>query len=574
MERRLVAILVADIVGYAGLVERDETAAVEAVALLEAQAVRPLIARHRGRLFKTVGDGFLAEFGSAVNALACAEAWQRRTCDADDGADLVFRIGLHVGDVLVSGDDLLGDGVNIAARLEALAPPGGLAMSAEFVAQTRERLEGRLRPLGERRLKSLERSVEVWLLPPELTGIGTGDEPPTPRDEGASVAVLPFASLSADAADRIFAEGVADELATSLGQVPWFFVSAAASYGAPLRDLSHARIGEVLGVRYLVDGAAQRAGERLRVTVRLIEAATGRQLWSHRFEGAPEEVFVLQDSISRSVIGQIEPRLRRLEIQRSASRHGTASAYDCYLQALPLIRSMHARDHDLALERLHEALRFNPDHAAAHGLIAWLTTLRIAQGAGADLAAGIAHAERAIACGPFDCEAMSTGGYALGFLRRDPALGIGYLRDAIPLNPNSARSHDFLGWLLLYAGEPREAREHFDQSMELSPIEDFAFRALTGRAFAQLFLGDLSGAVTSATRALAANPGFTVCHRVLAPALAASGQVERAREVVADLRARHPTLTVARFAEETRFETPAFRRILLHGLAAAGLPAA
>ncbi|MCP1335543.1 adenylate/guanylate cyclase domain-containing protein [Futiania mangrovi] len=582
MERRLAAILCADIVGFSRLVARDEVGTVRLVLRLTDDVLKPLIARYRGRLFKTMGDGFLVEFGSAINAVACAQAWQTRGLMPETPKPLSFRIGLHVGDVLVEGEDLLGDGVNVAARLESIAPAGGIAVSGDFASQIRGKSDIHLTSLGIRELKNIERPVEVWVSAfsdTDLAGEGGPTDPvhaPPPavdRREGASVAVLPFATRSPDPADRYLGEGIADQLVTTLGQVPWFFVtSETASFAETLRGLAPSEIGRKLGVRYLVDGNLQKAGPRLRVTVRLVEAATGRQIWSERFAGSLEEIFDLQDNIARSVIGQVEPRLRRVEIQRSAARHGTPTAYDFYLQAQPLIRSMTPADHERAFALLEAALRCNPEHAAAHGLVAWLMTLRLPQGQGVDHEAGIHHAERAIAAGPHDSEALSTGGYALGFLRRDPDLGLAHLRDALALNPNAARIHDFAGWLQLYAGRPGEALDHFEQSMELSPIDEFAFRALTGLAFSQLGLGRPAEAVEHAKRARSANPNFTVCHRVLAPALIAVGDQHAAEDVVADLRARHPALTVARFAEETRFRDPDFRLLLFAGLAQAGLP--
>ncbi|MCL5779259.1 hypothetical protein M1105_20075 [Limibaculum sp. FT325] len=582
MERRLAAILAADIVGYSRMTGRDEAGTVARVSRFASEILTPMIARHRGRLFKRMGDGFLVEFASAVGAVACALDWQARMAREDGGDALTFRIGIHLGDVIVEGDDLLGESVNIATRLEQAAPVGGIAVSAELHGHVDGKTEARFEHLGERHFRNIERPVRVWVVPPadaagasevgsvaRLDGLATTPE----RGEEASVAVLPFSTLSPDRSDDYLAMGVADQLVTMLGHVPWFFVSAeSASFSPELRGRSHAEIGRRLGVRYLVEGALQQASGRLRISVRLAAAATGQQLWSQSFAGALDDIFDLQDRIARKVIGEIEPRLRQIEIRRSQAKHGSLTAYDCYLQALPLIRGMSGAEHDAAMGRLQEAIRHNPHHAAAHGLIAWLMTLRLPQGRGLDLDLGVFHANEAVARGTFDSEALSTGGYSLGFLTRDLDLGLGHLRDALALNPSAARTHDFLGWLLLYAGRPADALDHFLQSMELSPIDDFAFRALTGQAFALLFLDRPAEAVATGRRARSANPRFTVCHRVLAPALVAVGDIEGARAVVDDLRSRHPDLTVARFTAETRFADPRCREVLFDGLCRAGLP--
>lgn len=224
-----------------------------------------------------------------------------------------------------------------------------------------------------------------------------------------------------------------------------------------------------------------------------------------------------------------------------------------------------------ALAHLRQALEHNPRYAAAHGLASWLMTICIPQGRDVDIRAGLEHARAAVRYGAFDCDALSMGGYALGFIEREPDLGLEHVERALSLNPNSARSQDHAGWLLLYAGRPREALDRYAEVTRLAPVDEFAFRALTGRAFAMLFQQDYLAAVESGKRAIAMAPGYTICHRALASALAHAGRDVEAREVIRDLLARHPTLTLTQYERETRFSHPGCHRILIEGLRMAGL---
>ena len=581
MERRLAAILVADIVGYSRLMGRDEERTLRAVMHLRSEFIEPLVATHRGRLVKQIGDGFLIEFASAMNAIQCALQWQARTAsdsEGEGGEDAMrFRIGLHLGDVLIQEGDIYGEGVNIAARLETMAPPGGIALSSVVKDQAHARISVNFRDQGEQRLKNIAEPIRVWLLEADGNNAsaplpnGSSETPQVP--DTPSMAVLPFSNLTGDPAQAYLALGLADQLITTLGCVPWFFVSAqAASFGNGQEKGDPVAIGRRLGVRYLVDGTVQRMGDQLRVSVRLIESAEGRQLWTGRIAGPMSDLFDLQDRLAETVIGAIEPRMRQIEIRRSEAKHGNLTAFDDYLRALPGIREMSQSGHAEAERLLQDAIDQNPTYAAAHGLIAWLMTLRVAQGQSTDLDRGVVHAELAIRHGADDPDALSTGGYALGYVTFDYPRGIRYLNDSLTMNPNSSRAHDFAGWLYCYSGDPDEALAHFEHSLRLSPIDDFAFRALTGQAFALFFLGRCEEAVTTARRALTANPNFTACHRVLAAALCETGRLAEAEAVVQQLLGFYPSLTVGRFSAETRFTSESQKKRLLDALGKAGLP--
>ena len=388
-----------------------------------------------------------------------------------------------------------------------------------------------------------------------------------------ALAVMPFELLGDGPSRRHLARGLADQLAAALGQAAWFDVrDTAASFAAGLADLSPSEAARVLEVEYLLLGTLQVDGKALRLAVRLADPRSGRQIWSDRFTGPLDEIFAIQDRAAQQVLGEIEPRLRQMELQRSAGRHGDFSAFDHYLRAADILRSMDLPAMLAARSELDRAIERYPGYAAAHGMHAWIATLMIPQGGQADQKREARHYRAALSGGAFDAPALAMGGYALGFLERDPATGLDYVRRALALNPSAARAHDFAGWLLLYKAQPDAARDHFDRALELCPIDEFSFRMLTGRAFAHLFLRQFEAAAADGRRAHATAVHYTVCHRVLAAALAHLGRDAEAGAVVRELRKMHPGLTRARFAKETRFDDFECRRILFDGLQRAGLP--
>ena len=386
-------------------------------------------------------------------------------------------------------------------------------------------------------------------------------------------AVLPFSDLSGDSSQGHLALGLAEELVATLGCVPWFFVSApTVSLSSEIAQKPNTQIGKILGVRYLIGGSVQTSKDKVRIVVHLTSAENGQQIWAERFNGNQDDLFDLQDHIARTVIGAIEPKMLQVETLRSQAKHGSLTAFDYYLRALAHIRTMDQADLKQALDLLRSAIDVNPQYAAAHGLTAWLMTLHVPQGLGFDAETGLIHAQKAIEFGQGDADALSTGGYSLGYINHDPKAGLVYVQESLRLNPNSARAHDFAGWLLCYAGDADAGLKHFDSSINLSRIDAFTFRALAGKAFSLFFLSRFEEAVDFAKRSLVANPNFTACHRILAAALARCNQSDEAQAIVEDLLRRVPGLTVARFSKETRFVYPSYKKMLLDGLGQAGLP--
>lgn len=397
----------------------------------------------------------------------------------------------------------------------------------------------------------------------DVTAVGEGRGQP-------SVAVMPFRLQPPREAYDYLAQGLAEELATTMGRAGWFEVrDISAGFS---RDRDGLRPG-ASAADYAISGVLQLEGEHLRLSLRLIETAAERQIWARTFESKRADLFALQDRLAAEVIGEIEPLMRQTELARSVARHGNLTAFDHYLRALSAVRGMDLPSLAAARTELEQAVAEHPAYGAAHGMLAWIATLMIPQGRRADTQKALKHARTAIREGAFDCDALAMGGYALGFFERDPAAGLGFVRRGLALNPSSARGHDHAGWLLLYDGMGGEAETHFDRALRLCPVDEFAFRILTGRAFARLFQRDFDGAVVDARRAHAVAPTYTICHRVLAAALAHAGQARAAASVIRDLTRLNPGLRLKRYEAETRFAEPASRALLMSGLRQAGMPA-
>ncbi len=577
--RRLVAIVAADVVGSSRLMAEDEVAALAAIARLRREVLEPRIAAHEGRLFKAMGDGFLAEFRSAVEALRCALSIQEALCSG--GLGVAMRIGVHQGDVVVAedGSDLLGDGVNVAARLEGLAEPGGVAVSWRVREDAEGKLDVHFEDLGERELRNIPRPVRVFRA--QCGGMTRAVEPPgpprLPLPDRPSLAVLPFQNMGGGPEQDYFADGMVEEITTALSRIPWLFVVARNSaFTYKGRAVDVREVGRQLGVRYVLEGSVRRAGGRVRITGQLVEAEAGRHVWADRFDGALDDVFDLQDRVAEAVVGAVAPRLETAEVARAGrKRPENLDAWDLVLRALPGIHGMTRAGIEQAVGLLARAVVLDPGYAAALGLAAWCHTLRVAQLWAAspdDTGEGLDLARRAIAAGAGDSDALATGGYALGFLGRDPAAGLPAIDRGLALAPSSARGFTFSGWMRAFAGEHEAALEHFARALRLSPLDPMAYRTRAGEAFAHLFAGRPQRAVEVGWLALRQQPNFTPTHRTLIAALGHLGRREEAGVVVRQALAATPGLTVSSAVAAARFVQPRDREVFATGLRLGGLP--
>jgi adenylate cyclase len=475
--RRLVAILAADVAGYSRLIGANEGGTLRWLASVRAELTDPKIAEHHGRIVKTMGDGLLVEFASVIDALRCAVEVQtamaeRNTAVAADDR-IEFRIGINVGDVVVEDGDIFGDGVNVAARLEGLAEPGGICVSARVQEDAAGRLDLTFEDLGEQQLKNIARPVRVY----HVLAAGNSSavtRPALALPDKPSIAVLPFANMSGDPEQEYFADGMVEEIITALGRIRWLFVIARNSTftykGQPV-DVKE--VGRELGVRYVLEGSVRKAGERVRITAQLIDALNGTHLWADRFDGSLEDVFELQDKVAIGVAAVIEPTLEASEIDRSGRRPtNDLTAYDLYLRALPILLSFPSRERVLeAFGLLDHAIARDPGYGPALALVSfgYVRFYDWGEAPDADRRKVVECARRALAAADDDPGVLATAAFALAFFGEDIGTQIAFVDRALALNPSFARGWYLSGPLRVWAGQPELAIEHVERSLRLSP---------------------------------------------------------------------------------------------------------
>ena len=343
IERKLAAILAADIAGYSRLMGADEERTLARLKAHRREHIDPKISEHRGRIVKTTGDGILIEFPSVIEAVSCAVAVQRGIAERNAGTPeeqrITFRVGVNLGDIIVEDGDIHGDGVNIAARLEGIAEPGGICISEDAFRHVRGKVDVEFADVGEQSLKNIARPLRVYRVLLQRPGQTRGQALPLP--DKPSIAVLPFANMSGDPEQEYFADGMVEEIITALSRIRWLFVIARnSSFTYEGRAIDVKQVGRELGVRYVLEGSVRKAGGRVRITAQLIDATNGAHLWADRFDGSLEDVFELQDEVASGVAGVIEPALQAAETARSARRPtNDLTAYDLYLRAYAMVWS-------------------------------------------------------------------------------------------------------------------------------------------------------------------------------------------------------------------------------------------
>jgi adenylate cyclase len=546
--RKLAAIMAVDVVGYSRLMGEDEAGTARAVRE-HRDAARPLVAARGGRIVKTMGDGLLLEFPSVVDAVECAIAIQglmvERNAEAVEDKKIVYRVGVHLGDVLIDGDDILGEGVNIAARLESVCEPGGVLISGSAHEHVRGRIEAGFVDLGEKALKNIARPVRAYRV--ALDGETATIESPVPAKpapalalpEKPSIAALPFQNMSGDPEQDYFADGMVEDIITGLSRIKWLFVIARNSsfvYKGKAVDIR--QVGRELGVRYVLEGSVRKAGNRLRITAQLIEAETGAHLWADKFDGGLEDVFDLQDQITDKVVGVVEPNLQRSEIERARRKHPeNLEAYDLYLRALPHMASVMPADARIAKALLENALKKDPNYAAAHALIAWCheILMRSSDNAGerdAGRAAGLEHARAAIASGTDDAAALAIAANVIVHLGKDDGTALSAIERALALNASSAAAHYFGAHIHAYRGHAAVATELANRALRLSPFDPWTYEAYMTLGVVATHEANYETAASWFAKAAEANPGFSSAHSARAVALALGGRVEEAKPIM------------------------------------------
>ena len=577
--RRLAAILAADVAGYSRLMGADEEATLAALKAIRRELSDPKVNEHHGRIVKTTGDGLLIEFSSVVDAVRCAVEVQRamaeRNTEVPEARRIEFRIGINLGDIILDDDDIYGDGVNIAARLEALTEPGGICVSRVVHDQVRDKLDVVFEDMGEQQVKNIARPVHIWRV---RLGAKPAVSAPLALPDKPSIAVLPFQNMSGDPEQEYFADGMVEEIITALSRIRWLFVIARnSSFTYKGKPVDVKQVARELGVRYILEGSVRKAGGRVRITAQLIDASTGAHLWADRFDGSLEGVFELQDQVASGVVGSIEPRLRQSEIER-ANRKLTESldAYDLYLRALAL-RDIHTDESVReAVSLLKRALAIDPNYAPAKALIGWHRVHQTSHGrspvSDTDTAEAVALARQALEAGKDDPDTLWMAAATLTIFAGELTVAAAAIDRALTLNPNSAHAWMVRGVVSVNLGQPGPAIEACERAMRLSPLDRQRRNFTTGIARAHL-VGRYEEAADWAERTLRDEPGYRAALVTKAIACAHLARMEEARAALSQQIEAQPGLTIARYrAFWSRVFSPELMEISLSGLRKAGLP--
>jgi len=584
-QRRLTTILAADVVGYSRLMEQDEAGTMALLRARRHNVLMPSVAQHGGRVFKLMGDGVFIEFTSVVNAVECAvdiqKAMHAQNAEAPTQHRILLRIGINVGDVIVEGSDLYGDGVNLAARLEALADPGGICISGDVYRHVRSKVNLDFQDLGEQKVKNIAEPVHAYRIMTDGTEPGVAESPgrsAPARPMKPSIAVLPFTNMSGDPEQEYFADGMVEDIITALSRFNQLFVIARnSSFTYKGRAVDVRQVAKELGVRFVLEGSVRKSGGRVRITGQLIDAATGAHLWADKYDGGLEDVFDLQDKITASVVGAIEPALRKVEIERVRRRPvENLDAYDLYLRALPYVYAFRPDENLVALELLGKAIDLDPAYAPALAFAAWCHEQRLVRGwppvGPNDAATALALAQRALAADSDDAMVVAGAGFVLVMVGRDYDTGLHAVRRGLELNPGSGFVAFISSTALLMAGDPDGALAQAERAMVLSPMDPGAFMFLTISALAHLFKGRPDQALDMASRSAALYPEWDSAYWALVPAYVQLDRLADARAALAKLVSLSPGLTVSGARQRLPIRSPASLDMILDGLCKAGLP--
>ena len=572
VERRLAAILATDVAGYSRLMGNDEEGTLDTLKALRSSVFDPKVAEHRGRIVKTTGDGALVEFASAVDATRCAMEIQRAMAEGNatipEERRVEFRIGINVGDIIIDDGDIYGDGVNIAARVEALTSPGAVCLSDNAYQQIKGKLVVDVSDLGEQHLKNIAQPVRIYGVRLD----GAPERPTLALPDKPSIAVLPFQNMSGDPEQEYFADGIAEDIITALSKLRWFFVIARNSsfiYKGKATDVK--RIGRELGVRYVLEGSVRKSGQRVRINTQLIDATTGNHIWADRYDGDVSDVFALQDKITNSVVAAIEPRLLEAESIRSQSRNpNDVRAWDLLMQASFLFWRLNKTDGEAAITILRRATQLYPDYAPAHSMLAFAMLLLGYLGyVEPQLKEATAQATRAAELDRNDPWAYVALGF-VAFIERRTDESVAHFQRALDLNPNFAAAHGYLGWTLSFDGQSDKALTHSETALRMSPHDPQQVLFYGGMAAAHYLAGRYDEAISSALSVLRYRPTFNGARRLLVAALAQAGRLDDSRAELERLKNFQPDISMAWIEKNVPY-TPAPMAKYLEGWRKVGL---
>jgi adenylate cyclase len=581
VKRKLAAILAADIAGYSRLMGADEAGTLARLKEHRRELIDPKNKQYRGRVVKTTGDGILTEFPSVVDAISCSIEVQLGMCERNANIPpekrIEFRIGINLGDVIIEGRDLYGDGVNIAARLEGIAEPGGICISQTVLNHARGKIGFEFEDLGEQALKNIVQPVRVYrLLLNSSRGstVARSSEPALALPDKPSIAVLPFQNMSGDPEQEYFADGMVEEITTALSRFKWLFVIARNSSftfkGAPV-DIREVR--RRLGVRYVLEGSVRKASGKVRITGQLIDAVTGTHLWADRFERDLTDIFALQDEVTVAVVSAIQPKLLQTEIAMAARRSENLTAYDFYLRAMQQFYLATREGVAEVIRLAHRALELDPRFGAVATLAGVCYMRNVIWGYAADPQFERNEAVRllrlALSIDDSDPETLAWGAVVSAFLVGDSEGEIEMADRAVALNPDSYIAWFCRGWVFQIAGLPEEAVGSFERAIRMSPVDPQLHHAFGGIGFAFIELSRFDEAIVAGKKAQRQNPFYSQAYRCLPSAFAHLGRDAEAREAAARLLEVDPAFTISAWIARGGQSKA---KLLIEGLCKAGLP--
>ena len=580
VERRLAAVLAADVAGYSRLMGVDEVGTLAALKALRREIVDPAITKYRGRIVKTTGDGMLVEFASVVDAVSCAMAMQGKMADSLLNATpkITFRIGINIGDIIIDGDDIFGDGVNVAARIENECEPGGVCLSGNAFEQVRGKTEFAFDDLGEKSLKNIDRPVRLYAARRDEEKVAVAPSPksktPLPLPDKPSIAVLPFQNMSGDPEQEYFADGIVEDITTALSRFKSLFVIARnSSFTYKGKNVDIKQVGRQLGVRYVLEGSVRKAGNRVRITGQLIEAASNNHLWADKFDGSTEDIFNLQDQVTEAVVALIAPAVVRAEIER-AKRKPTdrLDSYDLYLRGVALVSggSLHK-----AREFFRRAIEQDSECGPAYAHLALTHNIQQAVSgkplSESERSEALESANCAAKLGADDAFSLAVAGHVLTYIGRSYDRGLSMTSEAVALNSNLAAAWHAYGWVALMCDEPAAAVESFDRLMRVSPLDPARRWTWNGKAFALFSLGRYADGCQWAERAVQSHADAHSLGALIINSIGAD-RSDDARKAVEQLLTLRPDFRASHSYENYPIRSVVTRDRIYSAFEAAGVP--
>ncbi len=581
INRRLAAILAADVVGYSRMMGADEAGTLTSLKRHRESVFNPIVAVHKGRVVKLIGDGTLVEFGSVVDAVKCALAIQRAVKSEAQPNSIVLRIGINLGDVIIDGDDIYGDGVNVAARLEPLASPGGVCVASIVNESVGSRIDVRFTDGGEVTVKNIERPIRVWKWHPEsdaVSGQPVEAQPARAPSEQPSIAVLPFDNMSGDPEQAYFSDGITEDIITDLSKIAGLMVIARnSSFAYKGKSFDIRTVGRELGVRSVLEGSIRRAGNRVRITAQLINAETGGHVWADRYDRDLTDIFEVQDEVTRQIVDALKVALTPAEKARMSGDGGIASveAHDCFLKGREimsgLIKSREA--YEKAREQFERAIQLDPGYGAAYAGLAAVYGFYYNNRWSDDPSASLRRADelalQAVALAPNDPYSHYVLSYTAGYSRDFPRSKAA-VDKALELSPNYPDALVSRGARAIYSGNAAEGIPSIELAIRLDPAG--ASQSLHFLGFAHLMIGNYETAAAHFRERVRLSPQTDLSRALLASALGHLGRVEEARQIWRELMNINPAYSFTAHMNRQPFVDSMESDKIAAGLAKAGLP--